>query len=83
MSYCLHRHCKTLLYFIIGLTTDEILANALLFFVGGYDTTSTSLSFFMYSMALNPECQDKLVEEINKVVGDKVTSTPSSPTFSR
>ena len=68
---------------MIGLTTDEILANALLFFVAGYDTTSTSLSFLMYNMALNPECQDKLVEEINKVVGDKVMSTPSSPTFNR
>ena len=56
----------------LGLTTDEILANALVFFVAGYDTTATSLSFFMYNMALNPESQDKLVEEINNVVGEKV-----------
>ena len=56
----------------IGITTDEILANALLFFVAGYDTTATSLSFFMYNMARYPDIQDKLMEEINTVVGDKV-----------
>ena len=55
-----------------GLSTDEILANAMLFFVAGYDTTSTSLSFFLYNMALYPECQAKLVSEINQVMGDKV-----------
>ena len=59
---------------LVGITTDEIVANAGLFFVAGYDTTSTSLSFFLYNMALHPEVQDKLMEEITRVVGDKVSS---------
>ena len=57
---------------LAGLTLDEIIANALIFFVAGYDTTGTSLGFFMYNMACYPDIQDKLLEEINKVVGNKV-----------
>ena len=54
------------------MTTDEILSNAGMFFAAGYETTATALGFLMYSMATNPECQEKLVEEIDRVVGDKV-----------
>ena len=57
---------------IPGLSTNEILANAMLFFVAGYDTTAISLSYLLYNLALTPECQQKLVAEINRVVGDSV-----------
>ena len=58
--------------YLTGISTDEIIANAMLLFVAGYDTTATSLSFFMYNMAKNPEVQETLVQEIHRVVGDKV-----------
>ena len=64
--------------FLSGLSDDAILANAMLFFVAGYDTTSNSLSFFMYNMALHPECQDKLSEEIERVIGEKVRAGPGA-----
>ena len=59
-------------YFFSGLTNEEMLANAMLFFLAGKDTTSNSLGYFMHNMAVNPECQATLTTEIDRVVGDKV-----------
>ena len=41
-------------------------------FIGGYDTRASALSFFLYNMAVYPDIQDKLVQEITHIVGDKV-----------
>ncbi|CAG2181290.1 unnamed protein product, partial [Oppiella nova] len=46
------------------ITDDEILANAWIFFVAGYETTATTLSFATYELALNPDVQQKLYEEV-------------------
>jgi len=46
------------------LSENEILAQALVFFLAGYETTATTLSFCTYELALNPDIQQKLYEEI-------------------
>ena len=51
---------------------EEILAQGILFFFGGYDTTSSSIAFLIYNLTLNPEIQEKLHEEIMDAAGDKV-----------
>ena len=43
-----------------------------MFFLAGYDTTATAIAFLMYLLALNPEMQQKLYEEIEETLGDKV-----------
>ncbi|XP_064471824.1 cytochrome P450 3A21-like isoform X2 [Ornithodoros turicata] len=48
------------------LTEDEALAQCVLFFLGGLDTTSSVISFTLYLLALHPEIQDKLREEVNE-----------------
>ncbi|KAJ8045318.1 Cytochrome P450 3A24 [Holothuria leucospilota] len=48
------------------LSTDAIMANSLVFFLAGYETTNTSLSFTSYLLATNPEVQAKLIEEVDK-----------------
>jgi len=48
----------------IDITEDDIIANAILFFLAGYETTASMLSFLFYSLAINPECQQKLYEEV-------------------
>ena len=54
------------------LTNSDIISNAFLFFVAGYDTTSTTLSFLAYNLAMNSECQDKLCHEVDQILENHV-----------
>ncbi|NP_001123893.1 cytochrome P450 CYP9AF1 precursor [Tribolium castaneum] len=59
----------------IQLTDEQILAQALLFFLTGFETISTSASFLAYELAVNLDVQKKLQREIDKVVqitGDRI-----------
>jgi len=53
-----------------GLTHEEILAQGLLFFLAGFETTANTLSLLAYSLATNPHCQDKLLREIDELTKD-------------
>ncbi|XP_055539815.1 cytochrome P450 9e2-like [Wyeomyia smithii] len=46
-------------------TDMDIAAAAATFFVGGIDTTTSTLCFALYEMALNPQIQEKLRSEID------------------
>nr|XP_034832222.1 cytochrome P450 9e2-like [Maniola hyperantus] len=51
------------------LDDDTVDAQALIFLIAGFETTSTLLSFAIYQMAIQPEIQNKLrdhIEEITK-----------------
>ncbi|CAG2165916.1 unnamed protein product [Oppiella nova] len=53
------------------LTEDEILAQCFLFFVAGYESTSATLSYCTYELALNPGLQDRLYEETKEAFNEK------------
>ena len=47
-----------------SLTDDYIVSMAVLFFLAGFDTTSSTHGFASYLLAINPEKQDKLCAAI-------------------
>lgn len=48
------------------LTEDESMAQCVLFFIAGQDTTSTVISFTLYLLAIHPDVQKKLREEVDE-----------------
>ncbi|XP_037523303.1 cytochrome P450 3A4 [Rhipicephalus sanguineus] len=50
------------------LTNEEILSNGLVFFIAGFETTGTAMSFMAYLLAKHPDIQDRLREEILAVL---------------
>ncbi|XP_048237551.1 cytochrome P450 3A29-like [Haliotis rufescens] len=51
---------------LAGLSTDEIVAQSILFFIAGYETTASTLDFLSYSLATNPDVQEKAHSEIEQ-----------------
>ncbi|XP_067950041.1 lithocholate 6-beta-hydroxylase-like isoform X2 [Watersipora subatra] len=47
-----------------GLTKDEVVANAVLFFMAGYETTALTLHYVLYELTINPDIQKRVYEEI-------------------
>ncbi|XP_072749254.1 cytochrome P450 9e2-like [Anoplolepis gracilipes] len=50
------------------LDVDDMIAQAFIFFFGGFDTSSTTMSFAAHELAANPDVQTKLRQEIDKVL---------------
>ena len=47
-----------------------LISQALIMFLAAFDTTSNALSLTFHFLALNPDCQDKLLEEITTAIDD-------------
>ena len=45
---------------------QEMQGHCILFIIAGFDTTSTLLSFLAYRLAIHPELQEKVYEEIKQ-----------------
>ncbi|XP_071652642.1 cytochrome P450 9e2-like [Temnothorax longispinosus] len=56
---------------------DEMTAQAFVFFLAGYETTSTAMCFMTHVLAVNPDIQSKLREEID----DVFRQTNGKPTY--
>jgi len=46
----------------------ELAAHSFMFFVGGFETSARTMSFCLYELALNPDIQDRLRNEIDTVL---------------
>jgi len=51
----------------INLTDGLIASQAFVFFIAGFETSSTTISHALYELALNQKIQDKLREEIDEI----------------
>jgi cytochrome P450 len=45
---------------------DSVISTAVIFLFAGYDTTGTTMSYILYELALNQDCQNALFEEIER-----------------
>lgn len=52
------------------MTEGEIAAQTFVFFIAGYETSSTTLSFCMYELAKNPDVQQRVHDEIDEVLAE-------------
>lgn len=52
------------------LTLNECIAQAFIFFLGGADTSSFTISYAMCELGMNPEMQERLREETNEKIKD-------------
>ena len=57
------------------LSHDDVIATALLMLSAGYDTTGTAMSYILYELALNQDCQETLLEEIREA-SEEVNNMP-------
>ena len=62
--------CALIQYLFLGLTDKEIFGQAMVFMVGGVESTSVLMSFFVYVMATEPLIQEKVYDEIRQELGD-------------
>jgi len=54
------------------LTHAEIIAQGIIFFLGGFENTANTLSFLAYQLAVNTACQDKVIQEIDDIMNGQV-----------
>ena len=52
------------------LTNDEIIAQCILFFIAGYETTASTIAHAIYEFTQHPEVQEKLAREVNEKIQD-------------
>ncbi|KAM6157325.1 cytochrome P450 3A21-like [Erethizon dorsatum] len=58
-----------------ALSDLELVAQSIIFIFGGYETTSSTLSFIMYALATHPDVQKKLQQEIDTILPNKTPAT--------
>ncbi|GLH16907.1 Cytochrome P450 9e2, partial [Gryllus bimaculatus] len=60
---------------VAQLSDDEITAQVLLFFLSGFETTCTLLSFLGYVLAVHPHVQERARREVEEALEDGHTLT--------
>ncbi|XP_023792598.1 cytochrome P450 3A9-like [Cyanistes caeruleus] len=58
-----------------ALTDTEVLAQAFIFIFAGYEPTSNSLGYLAYELALHPDVQEKVLQEIDTILPNKAPLT--------
>mgnify|MGYP000262297474 CR=1 FL=1 len=57
-----------LIIFFSEMTLDVLAAQAFVFFIAGFETSSTTMSYALYEMALQTDIQNRVRAEIDEVL---------------
>ncbi|XP_071448733.1 probable cytochrome P450 6a17 [Hetaerina americana] len=52
------------------LTMDQLTAQCFIFYIGGFETSATTLSFALFELSRNLAVQNKLRDEVDRVLGE-------------
>ena len=58
------------------LTNEEIMSQSFTFIAAGYETTANLLTYTAYLLAMNPELQDKLIDQIKEYRTEHPNASP-------
>ncbi|XP_017004724.2 probable cytochrome P450 6a14 [Drosophila takahashii] len=53
-----------------GLTLEQMAAQSFVFFVAGFETSSSTMSFCLYELAMQPDIQQRVRDEIENVLAE-------------
>ena len=53
---------------VAGISMNSLAAQAFVFYLGGFETSSTTMTFCLYELSLHQDIQDRLREEIDDVL---------------
>jgi cytochrome P450 family 6 len=55
-------------FHVAGLSMNSLAAQAFVFFLGGFETSSTTMTFCLYELSLHQDIQERVREEIDVVL---------------
>lgn len=53
------------------LTETEIVAQCIIFFIAGFETTASTITYTLFELANNPDIQDKLYNELQRALAER------------
>jgi len=59
----------------LGFTQTTVMSQCVLFFLGGYETTASTLSHLLWNMANHPEIQEKMHKEVEEALAKNPKGT--------
>ncbi|KAL6030199.1 hypothetical protein STEG23_030452, partial [Scotinomys teguina] len=63
------------------LTVDEIVGQAFIFLIAGHEIITNTLTFITYLLATHPDCQERLLKEVDLFMEKHDTMLPASELF--
>ncbi|XP_027196234.2 cytochrome P450 3A56-like [Dermatophagoides pteronyssinus] len=61
------------------MTNSEMIAQCVLFFLAGYDTTATTITMALYNLALNPDKQQLAYQEVERILQQQQLDDDKDP----